>query len=426
MDYRFNDGRDWFFEKRFGLFLHWGVYAFDGWHEQMQYRNSMPKSEYRKLMDRFNPVKFNPDEWLDFAEAAGMEYLCFTTKHIDGFCMWDTKQTDFKITNTPYKKDVLETLIEACHRRGFPLNLYYSTIDNDHPAYPHRGGPYEKANPETGETANLDLYLEFIHAQIEELCTRYGEISGIWWDCNGVERLGVRDESFNTRIRELQPNAVINNRGFSPGDFDTPERDWRHDATESDGSFTTPVEACQSVGIESWGYRIDEDYYEPRHIEASMSRILARGGNYLLNVGPRGDGTLPPKASAITDPIGKWLRQTGDWFRNTTYITGRFEPDHMLVHRDFEVTQRDNTLFVILTGSPLGNRVLLKPIEIPPTRAVLLNTNEPVQYSVERIPSEWRDQSAYLRIHNLRLGDLAGTVPIIRLEFDRAPFRDAG
>ncbi len=136
---RFGDRRDWFFEKRFGMFIHWGLYAIPGWHEQHQWRGRVPRAEYVKLAQRWNPVKFDPDQWLDLAEEAGMKYVCVTTKHHDGFCLWDTKQTAFNTMNTPYGKDALKLLADACHRRGFPLCLYYSCVDWHHPHYPNQG-----------------------------------------------------------------------------------------------------------------------------------------------------------------------------------------------------------------------------------------------------------------------------------------------
>ena len=124
---KFNDGRDWFLKKRFGLFVHWGIYSINGWHEQEQYRKGLSRSEYSSVMEKFNPNDFDPDEWLDIADSAGMEYLCFTSKHIDGFCMWDTAQTDFNVMNTPYQRDILSEVAMACHRRNFPLCIYYAT-----------------------------------------------------------------------------------------------------------------------------------------------------------------------------------------------------------------------------------------------------------------------------------------------------------
>ena len=133
---KFHDGRDWFFEKRFGLFVHWGLYALTGWHEQMEWRGRMPRREYDKLIDRFNPVHCDPEQWLDDMQEAGMEYLCFTTKHHDGFCMFDTQYTDFNIMHTPYKKDIVGMLSEACHKRNIPFGIYYSIPDWHHKNYP--------------------------------------------------------------------------------------------------------------------------------------------------------------------------------------------------------------------------------------------------------------------------------------------------
>jgi alpha-L-fucosidase len=136
---RFGDDRDWFFEKRFGLFVHWGLYSIPAWHEQMQWRKRVPRGGYEKLAGQFNPVRFDPDAWLDLAEEAGMQYLCFTTKHHDGFCLWDTAGTDYNVMNSPYGRDILAILAEACHRRGFPVSLYYSAVDWQHPNYPNQG-----------------------------------------------------------------------------------------------------------------------------------------------------------------------------------------------------------------------------------------------------------------------------------------------
>ncbi len=134
---RFGDGRDWFFEKRFGLFVHWGLYAIAGWHEQHQWRGRVPREEYVQLAKQWNPVKYDPEAWLDLAQAAGMKYLCITTKHHDGFCLWNTQQTTYNTMNTPYGKDVIKMLADACHRRRFPLCLYYSIADWHQPTYPN-------------------------------------------------------------------------------------------------------------------------------------------------------------------------------------------------------------------------------------------------------------------------------------------------
>jgi alpha-L-fucosidase len=140
---RFGDGRDWFFEHRYGLFVHWGLYSIPGWHEQHQWRGRVERNEYVNLARQWNPAKFNPEKWLDLMEEAGMKYITITTKHHDGFCLWDTKQTNFNTINTPYKKDVIGMLADACHKRGVPLCLYYSIADWNHPNYPNQGRHHE-------------------------------------------------------------------------------------------------------------------------------------------------------------------------------------------------------------------------------------------------------------------------------------------
>ena len=178
---RFGDGRDWFFEKRFGMFVHWGIYSIPAWHEQYQWRASMPRSEYVKFADQFNPKKFNPALWLDLMQEAGMEYITFTTKHADGFCMWDTKYTDYNIMHTPFRKDVLGMLADECHKRKVPLCLYYSVVDWHHPDYPNQGRSHELPNPEPGDKPDWNKYKEYLKNQVTELCSNYGVIHGIWW-----------------------------------------------------------------------------------------------------------------------------------------------------------------------------------------------------------------------------------------------------
>lgn len=432
MDFSFGDGRDWFLKRRFGLFVHWGLYAIDGWHEQMQYRRKVPRAEYRKLAGRFNPVRFDPERWLDLAEAAGMEYIVFTTKHVDGFCLWDTKHTDYNVMRTPYGRDTLRMLADACHRRGFPLLLYHSGIDNHQPNYPNKGLPYELERPDPGDRPDKEKYLAFMKNQVEELCIRYGEIHGFWWDgCNvvggGYDKLdpdfGKSDPVFNPLIRRLQPNAVINNRGFGPGDYDTPERDWYgyvHELLE----FTRPTEACTSIGVESWGYRKDEDYYTVRYLEESIARTLAKGGNFLLNAGPMGDGDFPPEAQDILGRIGGWFHKVKECFHGADPITWILDGDSILVSRDFLLTRKGHDLYVILHHPLKSGRVTLKPIDVLPSRATLLNTGEPVKTGVEMVPSMHRDGKGFLRIHGLPVDGLSDTVPVIKLEFPRFPLSE--
>lgn len=405
---RFGDGRDWFFEKRFGLFVHWGLYSINAWHEQDQWRRRIPRSEYVKLASRWNPTKFDPEAWLDLAESVGMKYICLTTKHHDGFCLFHSKHTDYHTGNTPYKKDIVKLLADACNRRRFPLCLYYSIADWHHPNYPNQGRHHELP-PQPGDSPDWNKYLDFLRAQVRELCTNYGEIHGLWWDMNVPQHV---DPSIGAMIRQLQPKAVINNRGFDKGDFGTPERDYEKDEAVA---FATPVEACQSVGVESWGWREGEDYYTDRHLMRSIDRYLARDANYLLNVGPKPDGTIPDESVQILRRIGAWYGRVKE------SLEGTRPASHLTSNKNVLLTRRGNTLYVHLHREPATSGVKLKPLSVLPKRATLLNTGAPVTTAVDLVPSEHTGQKPYLRLGGLPVNELNNTVLVVRLDFDHLP-----
>ena len=420
MPFLFGDDRDWFSEKRFGLFVHWGLYAIPAWHEQHQWRASVPRSEYEKLVHRFNPTRFDPDAWLDLAEEAGMRYMCLTTKHHDGFCLWNTAQTKYNIMNAPYGQDILRMLSDACHRRQFPLCLYHSVADWHHPNYPNQGRSHELPAPEPGDEPNWGKYRDFLVAQVRELCTQYGEIHGFWWDMNVT---GIVDHSINEMIRALQPKAVINNRGFDEGDLGTPERDY-DSSIDAVLAFPKRTEANQSVGRESWGYKSDEDYYSDRHLIYSVDKAMARGANYLLNVGPMADGTLPAQATRIVRAVGAWYQAIKESF------LGAEPASHLVENREVLLTRKGNTLYVHLAQFPTMKRVLLKPISRIPARATLLNTGAPVEVSLADLPTLHMGEGGrriggeqrYLRLRNLPVNELPNEVLVVKLEFDKLPF----
>jgi alpha-L-fucosidase len=406
---RFGDARDWFFEKRYGMFVHWGLYSIPGWHEQHQWRARVPRSEYVKLSDQWNPKKFNPDEWLDLMEKAGMKYLTVTTKHHDGFCLWDTKLTKFNTMNTPYKQDIIGKLSDACHKRSVPLCLYYSIADWNHPNYPNQGRHHELAGPEKDDQPDWDKYMEFLKGQVRELCTNYGEIHGFWWDMNVPV---YKDPSVNNMIRKLQPKAVINNRGFDEGDFGTPERDYEIKSGDSVGSGK-PVEACQSVGMESWGYKKDEDYYTDRHLSRSIDKYLSRDANYLLNVGPTGEGSIPEESSSILNRLGIWYSAVKESYEKIEQASGLVSNPNVML------TSRGNTLYIHFNKDLIGNGFKLKPINVLPKSAVLLNDGRKVDCVVSLSPSDHVEQKAYLRLRNLPANKMEDTVLVVKLEFDR-------
>ena len=334
-----------------------------------------------------------------------MEYICFTTKHHDGFCMWDTAFTDYNIMNTSYGKDILGQLAEACQRRNMALSLYYSIVDWHHPNYPNMGRSHEMFGPRKGDSPDAKKYLEFVKNQVRELCTKYGKIYQFFWDLNSGNFV---DESINDMIRSLQPGILINDRGPGPGDYSTPERH-----VPEGRAFLKPTEACQALGRESWGYKEDEDYYSCVHIMRSIDKILAMGGNYLLNVGPRADGTISPENIKMLRKIGNWYKTVFEAFDDT------YPASYLTTNDDVLLTKRDNTVYVHLWKEPEVNRVILKPLDILPKRAILLNNGQELECRVDVTPWLWKEKP-YLRIRNIPVDEMTDTVLVIKLEFDES------
>ena len=300
-------------ENKFGLFVHWGVYSSFAWHEQVLAKQNIPFEEYDARAMSFNPQGLDVEDWVLLAKNAGMKYLCFTAKHHDGFCLWDTKWTDYNIVNTPYGKDVLKELSLACKKHGMLLSIYYSNPDWHHvKAYNPLSTHQWRARSQEG--ADLAEYRVFIKNQITELLTNYGEIYTWFWDIPPH----IDDPSLNELVRNLQPNILINDRGWDAGDFSTPERELPEGMF-----FTRRTEACQSVGEQSWGYREDEDYYSVRFLRGSIDKIMAMGGSYLLNVGPKVNGEIPEKAKQIVNSVGEWYKRVKDTLEGVTPDTRR-------------------------------------------------------------------------------------------------------
>jgi alpha-L-fucosidase len=416
---KFNDKRDIFFERRFGLFVHWGLYAIPSWHEQILWRGTIKRKEYEQLIHQFNPVQFDPDAWIDMAQEAGMQYLCFTTKHHDGFCMWDTKHSTYNVMNTPYGKDVLGMLAEACQRRNFPLSLYYSCPDWHHPNYPNQGRHHEMFGPRSADEPDIEKYYEYVKKQLQELMANYGPIYQLFWDVNVAEHV---DPSINDWVRTLQPGILINDRGPGKGDYSTPERH-----VPDGGSFSKPTEACQALGRESWGFRTDEDYYSNKFVMQSVDKILAMGGNYLLNVGPKPDGTIAEENIAALKKIGTWYKSVREAFDGTIPASDMINKDEMktagsnvIIERDSALlTRKGNTIYVHLYRDPQSNSILLKPLDVLPRKATLLNNQQELEFSVDLMPCFWKERP-YLRIRNLPVNELTDSVMVIKLEFDES------
>jgi alpha-L-fucosidase len=311
--------RQWFREARFGLFIHWGVYSVPGRGEWVMHNEKIPISEYEKLAPRFNPVKFNPAEWVAMAKSAGMKYITITSKHHDGFAMFHTKQNKWNIVDaTPYKKDVLKMLAEECRRQDVKLFFYHSQLDWHHPDYYPRGRTGQHAGrPERGDWRR---YLDFQDAQLEELLTNYGPIAGIWfdgwWDRKDAD---WRLEKTYALIHRLRPAALIGNnhhvKPFEGEDFQMFEKDLPgHNTTGFSGDAVVsqlPLETCETIN-KAWGYnKNDHAYKSAEELTHYLVQAAGSDANFLLNVGPRPDGTIQPEFAERLRAIGQWLEKNG-------------------------------------------------------------------------------------------------------------------
>ncbi|MCL6535036.1 MAG: alpha-L-fucosidase [Armatimonadetes bacterium] len=299
--------REAFRQMRFGMFVHWGIYSLLERGEWVMHQEKIPVSEYEPLMHRFNPVRFNASEWVQLAKHAGMRYITITTKHHDGFCMYDSALTDYKITNTPFKRDVIRELSEACRRANIALLFYYSPLDWHHPAY----------------KSDWNAYTRYWHGQVIELVEKYHPM-GIWldgcWDkAENIDKTWRLSELYHT-LRKMQPNLLLaNNHHQKP----LPDEDIQTYEQELPGenkigfnpeppSENALIETCMTIN-NSWGYNAGDMNHKSA---AQLIRILAgcasRDANLLLNVGPKPDGTIQSEHQERLREVGTWLRDYGE------------------------------------------------------------------------------------------------------------------
>jgi alpha-L-fucosidase len=330
-------------EMKFGLFIHWGPVSLKGteigWSRGGERRGrkdkstgSIPVEIYDNLYKQFNPVKFDADEWIQTAKDAGMKYLVFTSKHHDGFSMFDSQLTDYKITNSPFKRDVVKELADACHKAGLKLGYYYSPPDWYHPDY---------------RTENHPRYIKFLHGQLKEICSNYGKIDIIWFDGLGGKAEDWDSESLFRKIRRLQPHVIINNRAGLPADHDTPEQ--RIGRFQND----RPWETCMTI-CRQWAWKPNDQMKSLKQCIDTLVRVVGGDGNLLFNVGPMPDGLIEPRQVTRLKEMGNWLRQYG----RSIYATrgGPFKPGDWGAS-----TYKGNTIYIHVLNWD-GDTLTLPPI----------------------------------------------------------------
>jgi alpha-L-fucosidase len=320
------------------MFIHWGVYSIpagewkgepvEGISEWIQSKGQIPAADYAVLEDQFNPIQYDADEWVRLANNAGMKYIVITSKHHDGFCLWDSAQTDWDIASTPYKKDLLKPLAEACEKHGVKLCFYHSIMDWKHPDYdlkkPWRGNVDNPA-------PDMDAYTAYMKAQLKELLTSYGDIGVLWFDGEWEKSwTHERGEDLDDYLRAIQPSLIINNRidvgrqgykgmnkeGDFRGDFGTPEQEIPHT-----GFPGVDWESCMTMNT-SWGFKKSDDQWKSTEmLIRNLVDITSKGGNYLLNVGPTAEGLIPSPSIERLQEMGAWMVVNSESIHGTSAST---------------------------------------------------------------------------------------------------------
>jgi alpha-L-fucosidase len=383
----------WFRAAKFGMFIHWGPYSLASveasWPIMRPGKWKITEAEYRALPARFNPVKYDPDHFIDLARAAGQQYMVFTTKHHDGFCMFDSSYTNYKITKTPYGKDIVKPLADACARRGIQLGFYYSPPDMNHPGFRDTtklSSTNWSGEPERPEWAS---YLNYMELQLTELLTHYGDCKLIWFD--GLHQ----QEKYNglhvqRLIRSLQSGTLINDRIGLRGDYVTPEqfvpkgiptKDVQVHMTDSKVVFHEGVpaprdfqlwETCMTIN-NTWAYNAnDHEYKSSADLIRGLIEVTSRGGNFLLNIGPQPDGLVQPEFVERLQAIGDWVRVNGEAIYESTYgpIQGQ---------ANLRTTARGSRIYLHVLDWPTGKLTVagLKPKVM---NARLLANNQKLEF----------------------------------------------
>jgi alpha-L-fucosidase len=358
----------WFHEARFGMFIHWGLYAIPAgeWNGNTNYaewimlQGDIPIGTYEKYAREFNPVRFNAEEWVSLAKDAGMKYLVVTAKHHDGFSMYESAFTDYDISDaTPFRRDPLKELAEACRKAGIKFCVYYSIVDWHHPEFPARYSQIRKNFPEgyhgnPNPKADIRNYNAYMRNQVNELLTKYGDVGIVWFDGGGsfrnYDRVKLLEaDQMIDMIHRVQPAALINNRIGFGADYGTPEQ------YIPDGPQSNAFEVCMTLN-KHWGYnKNDNEWKDARTIINNISDIASKGGNYLLNVGPTAEGLIPDSSVMILRETGKWMKTNGDAIYNTTGA-----PPRDNIRFSGKMTQKPGKLYLHVFNWPEDQKLFIE------------------------------------------------------------------
>jgi len=360
---------EWWTEARFGMFIHWGLYAQAARHEWVKKRERISDEDYQKYFEMFNPDLFDPVDWAKKAKAAGMKYAVITTKHHDGFNMFESEHTDYNIMNTPYGKDIIKEWVDAFRAEGLGIGFYYSLIDWHHPEYTiDRVHPQslssQKEYDELNKDRDMSIYRTYLKNQVREILTNYGKIDILWMDYSFPGRFGkVKDDwgsvELMKMVRELQPGILVNDRSdlkdYAGGwDFTTPEQ-FKVQKWPEENGVKIPWETCQTFSG-SWGYYRDEmTWKDNKQLLVLLIESVSKGGNVLLNVGPTARGTFDHRADEALGEMGEWMKVNDRSIYGCTEAPKEFNvPGSTLL----TYNAKANRLYIHLLDYPLQNFLL--------------------------------------------------------------------
>lgn len=329
----YNKRVEWYKDARFGMFIHWGLYSIPARGEWIRSYERITKEDYMQYFDEFNPTDYNPREWARAAKEAGMKYVVLTAKHHDGFCLFDSKYTDFKSTNTKCGRDLVAEYVEAVRAEGLKVGLYFTLLDWYHEDYPHYGDKNHpmRDNPDyKNDNRHFENYVEYMHNQIREICTNYGKIDLMWFDFSYDDMEGEKWQATKliNMVRELQPDVIIDNRlevnsgacsslaKCDPkpyhGDFITPEQMIPPNGIQDVEGNDMVWEACVTMN-NNWGYHATDRFFKPASmLIKKLVECVSKGGNMILNVGPDARGRIPDESMKILREIGAWMKKNSD------------------------------------------------------------------------------------------------------------------